>query len=528
MKKKCVRLCAVLMAFVMLMALVTACGSTKGGENTKAAEITQAASQQESSTAVPAIDTSKKVDLIIYMLGPAPKEGAAVLAEFNKMTEKDLNCTVTINNTTWDDWPTKYNLLLTSGEPIDLISTDSWSGYSNYAKKGAFVALDELLPQYAPLSWNSISKQGWSDSTIDGKIYMVPFDIKQYNPNNFLYREDLRKKYNVPEFTSLESIGQYFDAIKKNEPNMTPIDGTVYWDLYQFFIYSSKFVTLPNSGDLIAMTSYDTPRDLVYLPETPEFEQFAKLMRDWANKGYWPKNVLSTKVAERDAFENGLISGFSHNYGTASGVYNDIIKTHPDWELGYFVLTDINKNVQPGVLSGDGISVPKSAKNPERALMLLDKIKNDQTYYDAIQYGIKGKHYDLTADGKWKQPDGVDAANIGFGQEGFCSWGWRSQTLMRKTDGGWSKVDDIINNFESYAKPNLYGACPLSFDNVQAEWTALGQVNTEYFYPLCAGLIDPVSGLNTLKEKDKAAGLDKVMEDIKKQFNAYLDEKGIK
>ena len=41
-------------------------------------------------------------------------------------------------------------LLLSSGQPVDLLFTADWTNYQQYAKKGAFLALDEIVPKYAP------------------------------------------------------------------------------------------------------------------------------------------------------------------------------------------------------------------------------------------------------------------------------------------------------------------------------------------------------------------------------------------
>ncbi|WP_240344253.1 extracellular solute-binding protein [Paenibacillus sp. SYP-B3998] len=61
-----------------------------------------------------------------------------------------MNTTVKLNFTTWNDWSTKYNLLLTAGEKIDMIFVSSWAGYFKYAKQGAFMDLTSLIPKYAP------------------------------------------------------------------------------------------------------------------------------------------------------------------------------------------------------------------------------------------------------------------------------------------------------------------------------------------------------------------------------------------
>ncbi len=45
----------------------------------------------------------------------------------------------------WADWDTKYPLILTAGEKYDLIYAANWTQFANYANKGAFKELDDLL-----------------------------------------------------------------------------------------------------------------------------------------------------------------------------------------------------------------------------------------------------------------------------------------------------------------------------------------------------------------------------------------------
>lgn len=121
-----------------------------------------------------ALDTSKKVELVFWMLGDPPKDLQLVNDELNKLTLKDLNCTVKINMTSWTDWMNKYTLLLSSGQPIDLIFTAEWVNYNQFALKGAYKPLDTLVPANATLLWKFVPKDMWEAVKVGGKIYTCP------------------------------------------------------------------------------------------------------------------------------------------------------------------------------------------------------------------------------------------------------------------------------------------------------------------------------------------------------------------
>jgi putative aldouronate transport system substrate-binding protein len=175
--------------------------------------------------AAAALDTSKKVELVFWMLGDPPKDLQMVNDELNKLTMRDLNCTVKVNMTGWSDWLNKYTLLLSSGQPIDLIFTAEWVNYNQFALKGAYKPLDTLVPTNAPALWKFVPRQMWDAVKVNGKIYTVPATWKEYVEEGIAYREDLRKKYNLPMPNSVANTEAYFDGIKKNVPDMMPTVG---------------------------------------------------------------------------------------------------------------------------------------------------------------------------------------------------------------------------------------------------------------------------------------------------------------
>jgi putative aldouronate transport system substrate-binding protein len=78
---------------------------------------------------LPALDTSKRVEIRFCMLGDPPKDLPLIQAEVNKMAEKELNATVKYEYIPWDGWDAKYEELLDSGRAVDLIFTADWTRY---------------------------------------------------------------------------------------------------------------------------------------------------------------------------------------------------------------------------------------------------------------------------------------------------------------------------------------------------------------------------------------------------------------
>ncbi|RKP54476.1 extracellular solute-binding protein [Cohnella endophytica] len=473
-------------------------------------------------------DISKKVTLNWYLLGDAHKDTEKVVAEWNKMLEQDLNTTVKLNFTSWTDWQTKYNLLLTSGEKIDMIFASSWADYYKFAKKGAFMDLKDLLPTYAPETWNTVPKQDWDDVSVGESIFAVPSTFPEYTPDGIVYREDWRQQLNLPEITDLNSIEAYLDGVKKAKPKVIPINGKAWNEQFYLFLSNFDFKQIGGDSGLIVAKSYDTPRDIVAYPFTQEFEDWVKRMKTWAQKGFWSSNTLSDQQEAGDGIKTGNGAVYWRNPAGAGGFINDLKKSNPDIQLGYFPFTRFHNYATPNLSINNGMAIPKSAANPERSLMVLDKLRNDPKYFNLMTYGIAGLHYDDLGDGKHivvpakgQDPKVVTKYDI-------ASWGWRYEPNMRSEEGGWDGLDKLNEEFKAESKPNIFAPVLMDYQEVKTQVTAVNQVFQQYGQPLMMGLVsDPEKALATYREKLKKAGIDELLAYVQKQTNAYLDEKGI-
>ncbi|WP_442953115.1 extracellular solute-binding protein [Paenibacillus sp. Soil750] len=530
MKSNAKKMYSVSMALALAGSVVAGCSSSTSTSSpspsaaaaTKAPETTAAAA-----TAKPAgIDTSKKVELQFYMLGPAPKDLPVIEEEINKLALKDLNATVKFNFTTWTDWDQKYKLLLSSGQAVDLIFTAEWTQYQSYAKKGAFLALDELLPKAAPKLNSFVPKDMWEAVKIDGKIYTVPATYKEYVTTGFIWREDLREKFNLPKPDSLANFEAYLAGIKKNVPDMVPLAANS--DVKGSLSDQYKNLTIDPIGAVPygLNIGYKTPSEVSLYWGSAEHLNELKAMKKWQDAGYITKNVLNTKDAMTDLITSGKAAA---NLGDNPSRFNDqklkIASTHPDWKLEYYPAPMIKGHAEPVHPIHNGFAIPKSSKNAERALAFYEKMVTDKTYNQLTEYGILGKNY--TVDNGYYTMIG-DTNSNGFPREAMQGWAWRNPEFML-FDKGYDGVKKIFTDLDKIATPDKYTGFAEDYTSYQAERAALEQVEKQYLYPLEAGLVaDVEGGLKTFMEKAKVAGLDKIQAEYKKQWLEYVKSQNIK
>lgn len=517
---------------LLVMALLAACGGEKEGTQSSGGGGSASAGATASSAAAGANgpDISKKVELVWYTVGDPHPDQEEIMEQFNKMLEKDLNATLKLNFTTWNEWETKYKLLLTSGEKIDMIFTATWADYYKLAKQGAFHDLTEMLPVYAPKTWESLPKADWEYTKVGGKIFAVPNTYPEYTPDGFVYREDWRKELGLPEFKDLDSVEAYLDAVKTKK-NVTPVNGKssdFAWSLFKA-VHDYQYYSA-SVDHIIGAVSYDKPRDVQILPMLPEYEAWVKKMKTWAMKGYWPKNTLSSQQEGKDFLESGQGAVYWRNATAAQGVINEFRQKGITHEIGYFPFTRFHQYAIPTNPAQNGMGVPKAAQNPERSLMVLDKLRNDPAYYRLLTYGIEGKHYALgSKEGTRVVPaPGVDPNEVP--RYDIASWGFRNEPAMGlKEEGGWEGMDALLAEFNSMAKPDIISRINLDFEPVKAELAAVSQVHEQYGKPLLSGLVKDVDeALQNYRDKLKAAGIEKVHQYISAEVGKQMDELGVK
>lgn len=516
-----------LTALLLLAVFLSACTNKANDGSTPKGEASPSSGNAGGPSGKP--DTSKKVELVWYLLGDPHPDTEKVVAEWNKMLEKELNTTVKLNFTSWNDWQTKYNLLLTSGEKIDMIFASTWADYYKFASQGAFMPLDELLPVYAPETWSKVPKQDWVEATVKGKIYAVPATYPEYTPDGLVYREDWRKELGLPEITDLDSLEAYLDGVKKAKPDVTPINGKAWNEAYTLFKAYHGYEQIGGDSGVVVARSYDTPRDIIAYPFTDEFEAWVKRMKTWADKGFWTSDSLSSQKEAGDAIRTGNGAVYWRNAPGAGGFIVGLKETNPEIEMGYFPFTRFHHYAMPTLSVNNAMAIPKSAANPERSLMVLDKLRNDPKHYDLMTYGIEGTHYSIAEDGKSIVPPASAKNNKDWKKYDIASWGWRIESNSReKQASGWEGFDKLLEEFKSISKPNIFAPVLLDYKPVKSQQAAVNQVFQQYGQPLMMGLVPDVDkALEVFRKQLKAAGVDDIVEYVKTEANKHFDEKGI-
>ncbi len=478
--------------------------------------------------------TTDFVNVTHYWTGDIPVNGQfeIVQAKWNEYLKEKLNANMTVKWIEWADWYTKYNLLLASGEPIDLVATSStWLDLWPNAQRDAFMPLDKLLPTYAPTAWKEIPARDWEQAKYNGKIVGIPEnDYTQYVNHGMFYRGDWAKEFGIMEHISeFETFGKYLQGIKDKKPGVIPWDAagsgsSVGVELWGGWMLTQTDAVDPRTyiGNNLAVLwakNYDQKYTLYSPIFDDTFLNFAKLTKMWGDAGYWRMDVLNYQGNTRDLMKAGKTGADEHHTQTyINDIKPNMDERQPGSDAQFFAWSDTRGNLVGEPITHGATSIGAHSKNPERALMIYDMFRSDKYFYQLVQYGIEGKHYVIKDGRRFDPPDFVRA------QQEWVSnfWGGRVDKFEIPNSRVYSGYKELWASFDKIVKPYPYGRFVFDKTPIEAELAALSDVANKYFPAICWGKAgNPVEAVTKFREQLTAAGFDKFQAEVQRQMDAF-------
>jgi putative aldouronate transport system substrate-binding protein len=482
----------------------------------------------------PGVDTSEHVVVTYLVTGNIPTNKTdEVLATFNEKLTAAINAEIAIEWIEWADWQTKYNLALAMQDgTVDLVGTatdwlDAWPN----SQKGAFLTLSEdMLKTYCPKTYESVSQAHWDLCKYGGDIYMIPEDnYAQWTNHGFLYRGDWAKEAGLENGVhSWEELGQYFQYIKDTYPDVIPWDadgfGTSYADQMLGGWIASKTGGINIEGFSVPLFFGNSKDDLytlsTFYTEGDSLVEFAKLMKQWNDAGYWREDVLNYSGDVTAELHEGLTGAHQHHTQTWKGERYKMNDKQPGSDLGFFWFGEESSTLVSLNITHGAMAVAAQSDNPERALMAYDLIRNDQTFYRLFNYGIEGEQYIIDENGYMARPDtytddSVDGVSFNYW------WGRNDNLELRSALVDWPAYDALMEQYGAVKIDYPYGQIVFDRDPISAELDNLSNVFRTYAPVLIFGKEDdPEAYVDEFRQALKDAGIDQAMAEVQSQLDA--------
>lgn len=500
------------MTLMLSMTALSACGSKNQ------AQTSPAASAQTS-------QQLKEVTLKFFFRGDDRSAKKEVLDALSAQTKDKLNAKFEFNFVPAGDYQNKLIMMQASGDNYDASFTADWNVYGPMVNKGAYLPLNDLLPKYAPTTYKEYQDGGMIPAiSVKGQIMALPWTIIKTSKPVFAYRADIAKKYNIPttDVTTIEGIDKLLtSAAKANTGMQTLFDmalssGGARGDLVA--LLCSKYQYLDMGWHAMYMDLNDPKHTVLPIEQTPLFKEAVTLAKKWYDAGIISKDALTDKST--NLYLNG--KSFSAK-NTAQYLYETIPFTDKSAEKAVYEIYPNNKFAKDSPLN-NAMAINKNAANPDRAMMFFELINTDQKVYDTLIYGIKDKTYSVDSNGVIGFAAGEDASKPLW--QNYCAWGfWRDKfikpTALCSTEA-FKQEKTYATRANVIASP-IAGLVP-NTDNIKTEIAKRDQLLEEQGKLLLAGIInggDIDKAINDYIQKQKDAGLDKILKDVQAQVDEF-------
>lgn len=518
MKNKTTKRVALLTAMAMTAGLcLTGCGKEEApasapAEESKAPASTEAATTEEAAASTEAKEELEPAEISWLLRIPEQEDGDKVLEKVNELIKDDLNATLDIQFFDPVAYPEKTKLKIASGEEFDIMFTSAGYGYFDYASKGAYVPLDDLLPKYAPETYKMIPEGFWDATRVDGKIYGVPNYQIAARQTTMTIRKDIVEKYDIDmsAIKTMEDLEPILAMLKENEPDKKFIMGAPSLNYFDTMNYLG-LEGIGADGTPGCIEIDGTELKVVNQYEHPSFVQLCQTLKKYEEAGYINKDLALVDdltelqkngeilVSPLGNYKPGCEAEFLARYGYES--VNAII-TEP-----YVNTTSILGTMQ---------AISRTSEDPERALMFIEKVNTDPELYNTIVYGLEGEHYTKTGDKNIEvKEDSKYKTNVPW----MIGNTFNGYLLPGNTEEVYTETKELNEN----AKVSRIMGFNFNPEPVKAEISQCQTIVDKYCLKgLEYGMFDDVDAtLAKMNEELRAAGMDKVIAEKQAQLDAW-------
>lgn len=472
-------------------------------------------------------ETEEGVDEIVfaYMTQnniPEAKELQRIEDLINDYTVEKINTKVDLVIFSNADYVNQVNLMLASGEKLDLFQAYNTS-HLKYIQDGTALDITEYLDNELKETCETIYDGFLKPTTVEGKTYGVLNMGSNYVPGGFTYREDIVEELDIDmsAVTKPEDLTAVFEKVKKAYPDMVIIDPNRANALFE--TYLGKIACFDPLGDNIANTvsgvAYQDDSTVVSIYETPEFRELCDLTRSWYEAGYYASDAATTTATTAEL----LMSG--NCFGTFCGLGNPKIAEQYTTNYGHpFDNVQISESL---VWAGNNNAwmVNSGSEAPSAACKFLNLLYTDKYVDNLLVYGEEGVDYVLNEDGCAVAPEGYTDLNSVAYTNNMNYYFWGNKWLTHPVVGGLTGEEKEANMEQNYAgELSKYYGFLYDYSAEQAEYTACLNIVEEYKKALWVGAVDVDETLDEMTKRLKAAGMDKLIEKKQEQLDKWLSE----
>jgi len=512
------------MGLSVLLAMLTliGCSSNSNKENDGA----------NAGTAISPPEAGGKLDpvtLKIVLPGDRPADMDLIIEEAEKRMADTINVKLDLVFVPWSDLASKTQVMLASGENVDLIFDAPWLHMEQMIAAGYYEPLEDLLAQYGQDAVAVRSQQMFDANKFKGKIYALPLGNSHSGGRTYLIRKDLREKHGVAPITNYEELVAFAYKIKESEKGIIPIlsrgqpgQKDMAWGAFRSFMTFDPEILRNDALGQSIMLHYKNNDGKVY----NLFDEMDPTVWSWieeARKLYTEGLIHPDVLAIKDAntvFGDGNVAIYvTNDFGVPPAIASAVSKNIPGAEVEAVTFMPLEKGkLTTNFKQANFQAIPKVSKNKERAMMFLNWTAKKENY-DLLAYGIEGRNYEAIGEDQYKPLEGS--------QYGYFPYAWVWNPTTDRLNAGFDPVSIEHYKFNANAD-NLVSSVLTGFsfnpEPVANEVSLYAAIEDKYYTTLFNGVKDPTEAFNAMKSEGEDY-LKKIQIEMQKQIDEFLASK---
>lgn len=512
MKRKVI---AALLTMAMTVSVFAGCGNSDNSEASGSSSGEDSESSTEDGTDEASSVLKDGKDSVITMVFPgnssAPASLEAIETALTELAKETVDCTIDLNILEWGVYSEQTNLMLSSGEDVDIIF--SLGNVQSSANSGQILDISGMVDTYASETMELMG-QYIEACYVGDALYGFPTYHEFGSGSGLVCRTDILEELNVdPEsITTWDDVDALLAQVKEAYPELDVLVPANTGGGMLQMAFAGVFDQL-QSGMAGVYADGSQGLTVYNIYDTDEFMEVAKRAYEWNQKGYY----IADSTTITDTRQTFLRAGSCFGY---IGTIHPGTKTQESINAGCDVTTISITDRVTGTsdVATFQYTIPTGSDAPEKALAVLNMIYTNPAAQNLIHYGIEGTDYEVVRDGVAGYPEGVDSTNVGWTNETWLT-GNASIGLAWETDPDniWEEYADFNDNATFSI---AYG---FTFDsaNVKTEITAVQNVLDKYTAMIYSGLADPEESVTQFVSELNAAGMQNIVDEMQSQLDTW-------
>ncbi|NIK77873.1 putative aldouronate transport system substrate-binding protein [Paenibacillus castaneae] len=496
--KKSWKLISTLCILTLLVTALAACSSSNSPSATNSPTVT---TDTPKDTAAP----NKDIPTLVWWLigGQVPNNFSKAIDAMNAYTAEKIGVKIDIKVASWGDWDTKINTIVNTGEPFDIMFTNSGK-YSKQVAMGAFADITDLVQSETPDLYKVIPEKVWEGTKIGGKYYSVPTYKDSALTQYWVYDDKYVQKYNIDinNIKTLQDLDKPLHSIKSGEgKSFYPLPMTQGEGLNGFF---NNYDDLTLGFAPIGVKADDGSRTVVSVLEQPDIMADLKLLHQWYQDG-----IINPDAPTKTENDKGrpFFAAQAFPGAEVSWQINDAVQK-------YDMVQHFGPIYTTSTIQGSLNAISANSKYKKEALKYLELVNTDPKLRNMLAFG------ELDVD--YKNVDGEKVIERTSDTWPLAAYSQGTFFNLAVTKGAPVDQWDQVKKLNDAATSSTVLGFALDISNLQTEIANCQSVWDKYKFELITGASDPEKMIPKITAELKSAGMDTIMKAAQEQINNYF------